>query len=160
MIVSKLGTRIGEATKEMWENQTDPADAMPAIDACLKRLGRDHLDVMMLHLNDLEVGVARPIFEAMEAARIAGKIGGYGWSTDFGARALEMRDLPGLVAVEHAVNVMIDVPSVRNVVEQMGAVGLIRSPLAMGVLTGKYSSGVGVPAVDVRAMDNSRRDDF
>jgi aryl-alcohol dehydrogenase-like predicted oxidoreductase len=160
VIVSKLGTRIDEATKEMWENQTDPTEVMPAIDACLKRLGRDHLDVMMLHLNDLDVSVARSIFEAMEEARIAGKIGGYGWSTDFGVRALEMRDLPGFVAVEHAVNVMMDVPSVRNTVEEMGAVGLIRSPLAMGVLTGKYSDGARVPADDVRAMDNSRRDYF
>jgi aryl-alcohol dehydrogenase-like predicted oxidoreductase len=160
VIVSKLGTRIDERTKTLMENQTDPADVMPAIEACLRRLGRDHLDVMLLHLNDLSVDLARPIFEAMEEARLAGKIGGYGWSTDFGARAREMRDLPGFVAVEHAMNVMNDVPSVRDVVVDMGAVGLIRSPLGMGVFTGKYSNGDAVAVDDVRAVDNPCRDYF
>jgi aryl-alcohol dehydrogenase-like predicted oxidoreductase len=115
---------------------------------------------MLLHLNGMSVAKASPIFEAMEKARLAGKIRPYGWSTDFPASAAAMTAMPGFVAVEHAMNVLVDAPSMQATVAGHGLVALIRSPLAMGVLTGKYDESLAVSKDDVRSVNSERRDYF
>jgi aryl-alcohol dehydrogenase-like predicted oxidoreductase len=154
MIVSKLGMGFNEATKQIGEDETDPALVEATIDASLKRLQRDHIDVMLLHLNSLSVSEARPIFTAMEASRQAGKIRAYGWSTDFPQSVEAMADLPGFTCVEHAMSVFCDVPTIQHVTRNHDLLALIRSPLAMGVLTGKYDAGSKMPSDDIRATND------
>ncbi len=160
VIVSKLGTAIDEDRRLVLQDETEAKDVMPAIDASLKRLNRDRVDIMLLHLNALPIETARPIFEEMEKARLAGKLRAYGWSTDFPESAKAMLDLEGFIGIEHAMNLFVDVPSIQATVEQKNLVALLRSPLAMGLLTGKYNSSTKMPAADVRSVNNSKRDYF
>ena len=142
MVISKIGMGFDEETKQVLGDETEPAAVLPAIERCLRRLQRDCIDVMLLHLNELPVEAARPLFEEMAKARKAGKIRAFGWSTDIPESAAAMAGLEGFIGIEHAMNVFIDVPSIQATVERHDLVAFIRSPLAMGVLTGKFGPGV------------------
>jgi len=160
LVMSKLGTSFDEQSKQVLDDDRDSANVMTAINSSLQRLQRDCIDVMLLHLNSLSVALASPIFEQMELARSAGKIRAYGWSTDFPASAAEMADLEGFIGVEHVMSVFIDVPSMQSVIEQNNLIAFIRSPLAMGILTGKFDQNSVLPTDDVRSMNSERRDYF
>ena len=54
-------------------------------------------------------------------------------------------------AVEYTMNVFFDAPSQHAMAERHGLQQLIRSPLAMGLLTGKFAAGAAVASDDVRA---------
>ena len=160
IIVSKIGMGFDEESKRVLEDETNPASVLPAIERCLKRLQRDCVDVMLLHLNALPVEVAAPIFEEMEKARRAGKIRAFGWSTDFPSSAEAMAGMAGYLGVEHAMNVFIDAPSIQATVERNDLIAFIRSPLAMGILTGKFDQRSKLPSDDVRSTDAPWRDYF
>lgn len=160
IIVTKLGTAIDEDRRLALHDETDAKDVLPAIDASLKRLDRDRIDIMLLHLNTLPIAAARPMFEAMELARQAGKIRAYGWSTDFPDSTKAMLDLEGFIGVEHAMNLFADVPEIQSTVRENSLVALLRSPLAMGLLTGKYDSKTTMPPTDVRSVNTAKRDYF
>jgi aryl-alcohol dehydrogenase-like predicted oxidoreductase len=160
LIVSKLGTAFDEQSKQVLGDQTAAAEVDAAIDASLRRLQRDCVDVMLLHLNSLPVEVALPIFEVLEKARAGGKIRAFGWSTDFPASAAAMASMDGFIGVEHAMSVFMDVPTIQSIIDQHDLIGFIRSPLAMGILTGKFNQVSTLPVDDVRAMNSDRRDYF
>lgn len=160
LIVSKLGMTFDEETRQVLPDIADRADVEAAIEGSLRRLQRDSVDIMLLHLNSLPVAEALPIFEAMEQAREAGSIRAYGWSTDFPASATAMAELPGFVAVEHAMNVFYDAPAMQSAAQRHGLAALIRSPLAMGLLTGKFDEKIVLADDDVRSVNSDRRDYF
>ncbi len=160
LIVSKFGMRFDEDTKQVLDGGITAQDVIPEIDASLRRLGRDRIDVMLLHLNALPVDQASPLFDALETAREAGKIRAYGWSTDFPDSARAMAGRPGFVAVQHAVNVFRDAPTMQGVVEAENLTALIRSPLAMGILTGKFDGTSTIPQNDVRVRKGHWHDYF
>ncbi|RLJ51640.1 aryl-alcohol dehydrogenase-like predicted oxidoreductase [Litoreibacter meonggei] len=153
-IVSKIGIAIDEKSKQLTFGDTSPASVLPAIDQCLARLERDSIDLMLLHDNALPVAQAEVVFDEMEKARQAGKIRAFGWSTDFSTSAAAVAKRPGFAAVEHAMNVLVDAPRMQRVVQQNEAISLIRSPLAMGLLSGKYGADKIIPAGDIRASSN------
>ena len=160
IIVSKLGTAIDEDKRQVLHDETKPDEVIPAIERSLRRLNRDCVDVMLLHLNALPIATARPIFEQMEIARQMGKLRAYGWSTDFPDSAKEMMDLEGFIGIEHAMNLFVDVPTVQKTANDGGLVAFLRSPLAMGLLTGKYDGTTVMPEADVRSVNNEKRDYF
>ncbi len=160
IIISKLGTAIDEDTRQVLHDETHPSEVMPAIERSLRRLDRDHVDIMLLHLNALPIESARPIFEQMELAREAGKLRAFGWSTDFPESAKAMCDLEGFIGIEHAMNVFVDVLTIQKTVSEKGLVAFLRSPLAMGLLTGKYDSTTSMPETDVRSVNSEKRDYF
>lgn len=153
IVVSKLGFAFDSATKQITGPLSDPGSVRDAVEASLRRLERETIDMMLLHLNSLPVDQAAGIFDHLERCREAGKIRAYGWSTDFPPSAAAMAERPGFQAVEHAANLFIDLPSMTTVIESTGLWALNRSPLAMGVLTGKFDDRSRMPADDVRRND-------
>jgi aryl-alcohol dehydrogenase-like predicted oxidoreductase len=160
MIVTKIGLAFDEDTKQLTGEETAPEAVLPAIDRCLARLNRDRIDILLLHINMLPMEQAAPIFDRMEAARAAGKIRAYGWSTDSPHRATAWPEQEGFVAVEHAMNVLRDTPTIQQALSEVSRAALIRSPLAMGVLTGKFDRDTQLPADDNRSRAESWRDYF
>ncbi len=151
VIVTKIGIHFDEDAKEVTGVLERADEVRPAVEACLRRLQRDQIDLVFLHLNTMEIAAARPVFEALEGLREEGLIGAHGWSTDFPDRAGSMSDLPGFQAVQHGANVVADVPTMTDQLVRDGLWALNRSPLAMGILTGKFKAGDRVDAGDVRA---------
>ncbi|MGJ8609842.1 MAG: aldo/keto reductase [Octadecabacter sp.] len=157
-IVSKIGLAFDEDTEQLIGLESDPAHVSGAIDRCLGRLKRDHIDLLFLHPNETTVEDAGPLFDEMEKARKAGKIGAFGWSTDFPDKVTAMAQRDGFTAVEYAMNVFFDAADMRGTAQQHGLASLIRSPLAMGLLSGKYGDGVKIAQADVRNADEDYND--
>ncbi|GAB5509575.1 MAG: hypothetical protein Rhims3KO_09760 [Hyphomicrobiales bacterium] len=128
----------------------DPADLTTALNASRVRLQRDHLDIVFLHLNTLPVAKAEPLFDVLEEAVSRSRIGAYGWSSDYPDAVNAVAKRPGFLAVQHAMNVFFDAPSMMKVVNRFELCSFNRSPLAMGLLTGKFNDGAAVQPGDVR----------
>lgn len=160
LVATKIGVAIDETSKQLTGDEADPKSVLPAIDKSLSRLGRDRIDLLLLHLNSFGVDDAELLFDEMEKSRQAGKIRSYGWSTDFSRSAAAVADRPGFTTVEHAMNVLLDAPRMSDVAQQCGLTALIRSPLAMGMLTGKYGAEDAIGPNDIRATSNPRTDYF
>lgn len=121
------------------------------MDDSLRRLARDRIDILLCHLNSLPIAEAGPMFDTLDRLRQAGKIAAYGWSTDFPDRVRAAAGRAGFVAVEHSMNVFVPASDVIAEVERAGLLSLVRSPLAMGMLTGKFAAGQALPTDDVRS---------
>ena len=150
VIISKIGLAFDETSEQLIGEDLDPAHVVPAIDASLGRLNRDHIDLLLLHPNSIPMNAAHDIFDAMARAKAAGKIGAFGWSTDFPENITAMAKRDGFDAVEHAMHVFLPAQSVRKAVAGHGLWSLVRSPLAMGLLSGKYSADVQIAEGAIR----------
>jgi len=151
LLVSKLGMAFDEETKQVSGHDANPENVLPAIEASLNRLNREQIDIMLLHINALPIEDAKPIFEEMEKARAQGKIGAFGWSTDFPDSAKAMAEMDGFIGIENAMNVFVDVPKLQKTIADHNLISFVRSPLAMGVLTGKYGENSTIPEDSVLA---------
>lgn len=117
----------------------------------LRRLGTDRIDVYQCHVGALERGVAEEVVAALEDLRAEGLIRGYGASVDTTEHVEGWLGGPGTVSVQHRLNVLEDAPDMLALCEQHGLASLNRSPLATGLLSGKFSAGARLPRDDVRA---------
>lgn len=163
-VSTKLGKVFDQNTRNVSGEDADPEHVLPAIENSLRRLQRERIDLVFLHCNSLSVELATPLFDAMDQAVEQGKLGAYGWSTDFPDRVESMASRPNFQAVQHAANVLFSAPAILPVIEQHGLISINRSPLAMGLLTGKYSqhhdTGPGSPTRHVQvASAAGDRDD-
>jgi aryl-alcohol dehydrogenase-like predicted oxidoreductase len=135
-----------------------------ACDASLKRLQTDHIDLYQLHWPDRNCNIfgqlnyvhqevpETPLEEtarALEALIREGKIGSYGVSNEspWGLMTLlklaETGDLPRPCTIQNAYNLLNRVFEIGLAeIAHRESVGLLAySPLAMGLLTGKYRHG-------------------
>ena len=138
-LVSKWGNVINEETRQLEGTNSTPAYVHNALDASLRRLRTDHLDLYLLHLSGLPVAEANDLVGTLVDLVDAGKIGGYGWSTDDPALATAWIGQPGFTAIEFEINVVRDAPELVELCEHRGLAALARGPLGTGLLTGKYS---------------------
>jgi len=151
VIATKFGNTYDETTKELTGGDASPAYVRRACEASLRRLGTDWIDLYQLHLGDLPPEEAEAVAEALEGLCDEGLIRGYGWSTDDPARAALFAGRPRALAVQHAMNVLSPVPGMLALCRREGLAGIVRSPLAMGLLSGKYGAESRLPADDIRA---------
>lgn len=150
-VVTKFGYRIDEDSRQITGQIRLPDDIESACDASLSRLGRDVIDVYLLHLRDLDPGQTSAVQEALEALIERGKIRSYGWSTDDPERARLFLPSEHYVGVEQAFNLFQGNRETLAVCEDHDLASLQRSPLAMGLLSGKFSGDHRAEKDDVRA---------
>ena len=134
-----------------------------SIDGSLKRLGTDFVDIYYFHLDDLET----PLEESIQAAAdviVQGKARYWGISNYSGWRIATLAGLSQAMGVPLPVvcqpyyNAMNRMPEtdVLPACEYFGLGVVPYSPLARGVLTGKYKSG-GKPDKETRAGRGDKR---
>ncbi len=152
-IATKVGFAINPATQELTGAMTDPDLIEASLAASRRRLQRDRIDLVLLHLNSLDLPTATPIFDRLEDLRAKGWLSAFGWSTDYPDRAAAMAGRAGFVAIEHARNVLFAAEKLAPVLRDHALLPLVRSPLAMGVLGGKYSAGHSFGPGDVRSQN-------
>ena len=119
--------------------------------ASLRRLGTDRIDLYQLHLGDLPAAQAQEVAAILEELATDGLIRGYGWSTDDPQRAAAFAGGAHCAAIQHELNVLADAPAMLSACDAHNLTSINRSPLAMGLLTGKYTAASRLPADDVRA---------
>lgn len=137
---------------------------MEAIDGSLHRLKTDYVDLYQAHRFDYET----PLEETMQAfadvvrAGKAHYIGVSEWTVDEirSAAALARELNIGLVSNQPQYNMLWRVvePEIIPASEELGISQIVWSPLAQGVLTGKYSPGKGAPAGSRAADENGGKD--
>lgn len=153
IIVSKLGHAFNAETKQMIGQRADADFVRDSVEQSRRRLRRDRIDVMLLHLNTLPIPEARIVFDTLAELRDAGHIRSFGWSTDFPENLNAVAARPGFGSVQHCMNIFFDAPSISAAAEANGLTQMIRSPLAMGLLTGKYTEGTRLADNDVRSSN-------
>lgn len=138
-----LCTKVGVVCDTVSGNvigTTDKEDEITAaIEASLKRLKTDHVDLVKFHLNRYPIEQSEGVFNAFSKAYRDGKIGGFGWSTDDVQGAKAFADLDGFVAIQHDLNLFSHADEMLQACEEKGLWAFNRQPLAMGLLTGKYT---------------------
>ncbi len=134
------------------------AQVMKQVDASLTRLKTDYVDLYQCHRYDTDTPLAETMDALSEVVR-SGKaraIGFSEWSPQNIKDALEMPGIEKFVSSQPQYSLLHRRPE-REVIPLCAANGIsqiVWSPLAQGVLTGKYTAGAK-PPVDSRAASES-----
>jgi aryl-alcohol dehydrogenase-like predicted oxidoreductase len=151
VIATKFGYTFDTGRRAITGEDASPGYIRRACQASLRRLGTDRIDLYQLHLGDLPPGQAQEVAGTLEQLVADGLIRGYGWSTDDPQRAAAFAGGARCVAIQHELNVLADAPDMLAVCDTRDLASINRSPLAMGLLTGKYGAVSQLPPDDVRA---------
>ncbi len=152
VIATKFGNMFDETSKQITGSDASPAYIRAACQASLRRLETDYIDLYQLHKGDLSLEAAVIARETLEELVTDGLIRAYGWSTDDPNRAKVFAVGKHCVAVQHQLNVLEDNPVMLETCERLNLASINRGPLAMGLLTGKFSSEIKLQSSDVRAV--------
>ncbi|MEU1402412.1 aldo/keto reductase [Streptomyces sp. NPDC005728] len=137
VIATKWGNVFDPDTRTLTGTDDTPEYARRALTASLRRLGTDHVDLYQLHLSDADPHRAAELRDLCEELVAEGLVRAYGWSTDDPERAAVFAKGTHCTAVQHRLNVLQDAPQLVELCERLELASVDRSPLAMGLLTGK-----------------------
>lgn len=151
VIASKFGFTHSFADRELNGSNATVPYMEQALAASLKRLGTDRIDLYQLHVGDTPDGPMDALAEALEKRAEAGDIDAWGWSTDDAFRVERMLAYPHFKSVQQQLSVFHEVPAMQRLADDNCLINLNRSPLAMGLLTGKFTSNTQFAPNDVRA---------
>ncbi|GHO47652.1 aldo/keto reductase [Ktedonospora formicarum] len=151
LIATKFGNQFDEETRMRTGGLSDPqSQVRRSCEASLRRLQTDYIDLYQLHVGDYDLERAVEVRDILEQLVTEGKIRFYGWSTDDPDRARLFAQGQHCVAVQHTLNVFEDNPAILTACEENNLASLNRGPLAMGLLTGKYTARDQVGELDIR----------
>ena len=153
IIVTKFGYPVDDEKQIVIGEDVSPAAIRDTIDGSRKRLKRDKLDLALLHLNHYPIDKARVVFDVMEELVAEGKIAAYGWSDDNASSIEAFIDRPNFVAIENDLNLFTPATELMKLAADKNFVSINRLPLAMGLLSGKFSAADKLAKNDVRAQD-------
>ena len=153
VIATKFGNVFDSPAKAITGSDVSAAYVRGACDASLSRLDTGHIDLYQCHVGDVALSEVDDLLAVLEDLVAAGKIRAYGWSTDDPARAAAFATGPHCVAVQHELNVLSDTPAMLRVCTEHQLTSVNRGPLAMGLLSGKYTERTQLGADDVRGDD-------
>lgn len=151
VIATKFGYTFDAEAKVVTGADASPGYVRRACEASLRRLGTDRIDLYQLHQAELPLAEAELVMEALEELVSSGLIRCYGWSTDDPVRAAAFAAGAGCAAIQHGANVLVDAPAMFAACACGDLASVIRSPLAMGLLTGKYTAQSRLAADDCRS---------
>jgi aryl-alcohol dehydrogenase-like predicted oxidoreductase len=153
VIATKFGNLSDEKTRETTGVDATPQGVRRQLADSLRRLGTDYIDLYQLHLNDFPVVAALELVPVLDDLVARGDIRAYGWSTDNPDRATAFAMAShGVTAIQHDFSVLRDSADVLNVCERFDLASIDRGPLAMGLLTGKYTADSRLGDDDVRGI--------
>jgi len=141
-----------ETTRQVTGADASPEGIRNACEESLRRLNTDYIDLYQFHANDYPAEKAAPVRDTLEKLVQEGKIRAYGWSTDFVDRAEIFVQGPNCTSIQLQLNVLDDNPAMIAFCEKHNLAAINRGPLAMGLLTGKYTPATKLSADDVRGI--------
>jgi aryl-alcohol dehydrogenase-like predicted oxidoreductase len=150
VIATKFNAVFDETTRQVTGSDASPEGIRAACEDSLRRLNTDYIDLYQFHDNDFPPEKAEPVRETLERLVDEGKIRAYGWSTDYPVRVEVFAQGPKCTAIQLQLNVMDNNSPVIALCEKYDLAALNRGPLAMGLLTDKYSANMRLGADDVR----------
>ena len=154
VIATKFNAVFDEQARELLGSDTTPEGIRKACEESLRRLDTDYIDLYQFHDNGFPVDKAEPVRDTLEELVSEGKIRAYGWSTDFADRAEFFAQGNHCASIQLQLNVLDNNTEVIAVCEKYNLAAINRGPLAMGLLTGKYSASTAPSADDVRGVNS------
>lgn len=160
ILATKIGNKMSDKPNESQYSRTW---MMRECEASLKRLDTDYIDIYYLHRDFNGMDLSEPL-RAIDALLRAGKIRYWGVSNFRGWRIAEIMRLaleikmPGPVVCQPYYNLLNRQPEVEVLpaCAHYGIGVVPYSPVARGVLTGKYTPGA-TPAAGTRAGRGDKR---
>jgi aryl-alcohol dehydrogenase-like predicted oxidoreductase len=133
-----------------------PAEIRRQLEGSLRRLQVDTIDLYQFHIWEYPAAEAAPVRDTLEALVAEGKIRGYGWSTDVLASVQVFVEGPHCIATQQQLNVIEghpagDTDAILALCETRNLASINRAPLAMGILSGKFSPSSTFAKDDVRS---------
>jgi aryl-alcohol dehydrogenase-like predicted oxidoreductase len=150
VIATKFNAVFDETTRHVTGSDASPDGISKACEDSLRRLNTDYLDLYQFHDNGYPAEKAAPVRDTLEMLVQAGKIRAYGWSTDFVDRAEVFAQGSKCTSIQLQLNVLDDNPAMIALCEKHNLAAINRGPLAMGLLTGKYTAVTKISDNDVR----------
>lgn len=138
IVATKIGRRLPQQQAALFTY----ANLTPFVDACIKNLSVDVLDLVQLHCPPTEVFYRPEVFDAMARIQRDGKIRHYGVSVEKVEEGIKALEFPGVVSVQIIFNMFRQRPLdlfLKLAKERQVAV-IARVPLASGMLTGKFTA--------------------
>ncbi|WP_019640434.1 aldo/keto reductase [Paenibacillus fonticola] len=155
IIATKFGHVTNEHTKEALGQNASAEYIRLACEASLRRLNTDYIDLYQFHIGDYPEHLAQEVKAVLEELVQEGKVRYFGWSTDFPNRAEIFAQSPYCTAIQHELNLFRNNTDMLNLCEKYHLSSINRGPLAMGLLTGKYSEEITVAdPKDIRRRNN------
>jgi aryl-alcohol dehydrogenase-like predicted oxidoreductase len=151
VIATKFGNLFDEQTRQVTGHSAEPASIRAQCEASLRRLGSDYLDLYQFHLGGYDLEQASAARDTLEQLVAEGTIRAYGWSTDDPQRAALFAEGEHCATIQQRMNIFEGSAEVLALCEREGLASIIRSPLGMGMLTGKFRPDSALPPDDVRA---------
>ncbi|HEU5089144.1 MAG TPA: aldo/keto reductase, partial [Roseiflexaceae bacterium] len=133
-------------------HSAEPQSIREQCEASLRRLQSEYIDLYQFHLGGYDMDAAERARETLEQLVKEGKIRCYGWSTDDAERAALFARGEHCAAIQQRFNIFEGSADVLALCEREHLASIIRSPLGMGLLTGKFSADSTLPADDVRSQ--------
>jgi aryl-alcohol dehydrogenase-like predicted oxidoreductase len=150
VIATKFNAIFDEKTREVTGSDSTPAGIRKACEESLRRLDTDYIDLYQFHDNGFPADKAEPVRETLEELVKEGKLRAYGWSTDFADRAEVFAQGKNCTSIQLQLNVLDDNAPVITLCEKYNLAAINRGPLAMGLLSGKYTASTKPSVDDVR----------
>jgi aryl-alcohol dehydrogenase-like predicted oxidoreductase len=156
ILATKFGYHVDEAAKavvhyDAREEVSDVASRLRTdLEASLRRLDTDTIDVYQLHVWGLEIQPALAAREILEDLVKEGKIRTYGWSTDRLDAIKTFSTAPHCSVVQQQLSVLDGNLELLALCEEWNLASINRGPLGMGLLTGKFAPGSSFAQDDVR----------
>jgi aryl-alcohol dehydrogenase-like predicted oxidoreductase len=152
VIATKFNAVFDETTRQVTGSDVSPEGIRKACEDSLRRLNSDTIDLYQFHDNGYPAEKAGPIRDTLGKLVKSGKIRAYGWSTDFVDRAEAFAQGSKCTAIQLQLNVLDDNPAMIALCEKHNLAAINRGPLAMGLLTGKYTPATKISDDDVRGV--------
>lgn len=150
VIASKFGHCFEDGTSRAGGQNAEPDYIRQACEDSLKRLGTDVIDLYQFHLGGYDIDRSADVQETLEGLVEQGKIRFYGWSTDRPESVEAFADGEHFTSVQQRLNIFDGSAETLALCEQHDLASINRGPLAMGLLTGKFTADSTIAADDVR----------
>jgi len=150
VIATKAGYTYIEETREAPGENGDPNYIRKCCDESLRRLKTDVIDLYQFHLGGYPMDKAEDVLAIFNELVEKGKVKYIGWSTDDPARSELFATSPHCVAIQQGFNLFGGNQETLAVCEKHDLASILRGPLAMGTLTGKFTADTELPQDDIR----------
>ena len=150
VIATKFGNVFDSETRQCTSEDGSPEYVREALEASLRRLNTKYIDLYQFHIWGYPPEKADRTRDVLEELVKEGKIRGYAWSTDVLESVKVFAEGPNCTAIQQQLNVFAGNDEILTLCKEKNLASVNRSPLAMGLLTGKFQESTRFPANDVR----------
>jgi aryl-alcohol dehydrogenase-like predicted oxidoreductase len=150
VIATKFGFLLDSQARALTGTDSSVEHLHNALKASLKRLGTDYIDLYQCHLGNIGFEGGAEVWGALEDLKQEGVIRAFGWSTADIESARALAEHTSINSIQHGTHVLHDAREMIAVCEQYSLTSIDNTPLAMGLLTGKFNHDSRLPSDDVR----------